>query len=56
MNLNLNERFQKFDDKDIRLIIKDTLGYRKNSVNRCPASLSKGDIKDVIRESLSQNE
>ena len=50
--LNLDKKLQKFEEEDINLIIKDTLGYRKTSVERCPSNLSEKDIKEIIISSL----
>ncbi len=44
-----------FSDADCELIYKDTMGYRRPSVNRSPVSLSKQDIKDIIFHSLKNS-
>jgi len=41
-----------FSDVDCKSIYKDTLGYRKSSVDRSPVKLSEQDIKDIIFNSL----
>tara|TARA_Y100000310_G_scaffold341787_1_gene442110 strand:+ start:11196 stop:12377 length:1182 start_codon:yes stop_codon:yes gene_type:complete len=43
-----------FNDTDCESIFKDTMGYRKSSVDRSPVKLSESDIKDIIFNSLKK--
>lgn len=42
-----------FNGKDCESIFKDTVGYRKGSVDRSPVKLSESDIKEIIFNSLN---
>ncbi len=52
--LDLDKTKQTFNQQDCELIFLDTLGYRKGSVKRSPAPLSKNDIREIIYNSLEQ--
>jgi len=49
--LRLNDK-NTFNDADCELIFKDTMGYRKSSVDRSPVKLSEQDVKEIIFKSL----
>ncbi|MCH8003268.1 MAG: iron-containing alcohol dehydrogenase [Nanoarchaeota archaeon] len=52
--LGLNS-IHTFNDMDCQLIYEDTLGYRRDSVDRSPVVLLDEDIKDIIFHSLKND-
>ena len=53
--LGLDRELHKFHVEEIDQIVKDTLGYRRPSVDRCPAKLSSDDVKEAIYASLQRH-
>ncbi|MFC1769339.1 iron-containing alcohol dehydrogenase [Nanoarchaeota archaeon] len=51
-NLDLKKNFRKFNKNEIDMITKDTLSYRKSSVERSPVHFTEEDIKHIITKSL----
>lgn len=49
--LDLDRKYD-FSRDDVQNIIKDTLGYRKSSVDRSPAPLTEKEVEDIIRKAL----
>lgn len=52
--LGLNNNYA-FSDEDCELIYRDTMGYRKSSVDRSPVGLSEQDVREIIFNSLHNN-
>jgi alcohol dehydrogenase class IV len=50
--LDLKNNRIYFSEKECEDIFRDTLGYRKSSVEKSPAALSEKDIKEIIYSSL----
>lgn len=50
--LELNRKLADFSAHDAELVIKDTLGYRRESIRKSPVNLPEEDIASIVYNSL----